>query len=160
MLKGPNQSQFLPSEVNVVFKIMSMEQLLFAKVVMIRQKYVDNKKEKENTKKYNFQGKSARSIRWFDPDREWLEENFRTLSQISIETLSNKYYGSRDENRSFVCGTNWQCRNNRKIEFRLEAPVIKYRQKSSHGCYLISLASAFQSIGDNRSATALFDCII
>ena len=44
---------------------------------MIRQSYTDNKKEK--TKKYNLQGKSSRSIRWFDLDHEWLEENFRTI---------------------------------------------------------------------------------
>ena len=45
---------------------------------MIRQKYLDNKKEKENTKKYNFQGQSARSKFRFDIDREWLEENVST----------------------------------------------------------------------------------
>ena len=32
-----------------------MEKLLYAQVVMIRQKYHDNRKEKEKTKKYNFQ---------------------------------------------------------------------------------------------------------
>ena len=45
---------------------------------MIRQKGLDNKKGNENTKKYIFQGHYARSIRWFDLDHEWLEENFRT----------------------------------------------------------------------------------
>ena len=38
----------------------------------------DDKKEKEDTKKYNFQGQSAISKRWFDIDREWLEETFMT----------------------------------------------------------------------------------
>ena len=32
----------------------------------------------ENTKRYDFQGQSARSRRWFDLDHEWLEENFMT----------------------------------------------------------------------------------
>ena len=36
------------------------------------------KTKKEKTKKYNFQGKSARSRRWFDLDHEWLKENFMT----------------------------------------------------------------------------------
>ena len=52
---------------------------------MIRQKYLDskkeyqdNKKEQEKTKKYNFQGQSAGSKRWFDLDHEWLEEIFIT----------------------------------------------------------------------------------
>ena len=33
--------------------------------------------KKNKTKKYKFQGQSARSIRWFDLDYEWLEEIFR-----------------------------------------------------------------------------------
>ena len=42
-------------------------------VVMIRQKYLDNKNDKENTKKYNFQGQYKRSKRCFDIDHERLE---------------------------------------------------------------------------------------
>ena len=72
-----NQLQFLPSEVKVVMKIMAPEQGLFEQLVTIHQKYYDNKKEEEKTKKYYFQGKSARSIRWIYLDHEWLEENFR-----------------------------------------------------------------------------------
>ena len=49
---------------------MAIEQGLYAQVVMILQRESDNKKEK--TKKYNFQGKSVRSIRWFYLDHEWL----------------------------------------------------------------------------------------
>ena len=55
-----------------------MEQGLYAQLVIISRKYYDNKKVKEKTKKYNFQRKSAKSIRWFDLDHEWLEENVRT----------------------------------------------------------------------------------
>ena len=47
-------------------------------MVIVRQKYSDNKKEKEKENKYNFQGQSARSICWFDLDHLWLEEDFRT----------------------------------------------------------------------------------
>ena len=39
---------------------------------------MDDKNEKENTKKYNSQGQSAIPKRWFDLDHEWLEENFST----------------------------------------------------------------------------------
>ena len=38
----------------------------------------DDKKEKENTEKHNFQGQSARTKGWFDIDHEWLKENFIT----------------------------------------------------------------------------------
>ena len=47
---------------------MAMEHGLYVQVVMIRWRESDDKKEKENTKKYNFQGLSARSRRWFDID--------------------------------------------------------------------------------------------
>ena len=49
---------------------MTMEQGLYAQVVVIRLNDLDNDKEKENTKKYNFQGQSGRSIRWFNLDHE------------------------------------------------------------------------------------------
>ena len=69
---SPNQPQFLPYEVKVVLKIMAIEQRLYAQVVMIFQKDHDNKNKKENTNKYNFQGKSTILIRLFDIDHEWL----------------------------------------------------------------------------------------
>ena len=43
---------------------------------MIFRKDLDNKKEK--TKKYNFQGQYAISVRWFDLDHECLEKDFST----------------------------------------------------------------------------------
>ena len=49
-----------------------MEQGLYAQVAMIRQNGSENKKKKEKTKLYNFQGKPARSIHWFDIDHERL----------------------------------------------------------------------------------------
>ena len=55
-----------------------MEQGLYAQVIMIRRREIDDKKGKEKTKKCNFQGQSARSRRWFNLDHEWSEENFRT----------------------------------------------------------------------------------
>ena len=55
-----------------------MEQGLYAQVVMILQKDLDHKEEKEKTKRYTFQGHSARSIRWFNLDHAWLEENVDT----------------------------------------------------------------------------------
>ena len=47
-------------------------------VVIICQKDLYNKKERENNNKYHFQGKSVRSKLWFDIDHEWLEEKFFT----------------------------------------------------------------------------------
>ena len=77
-----------------------MEQGLYAQVVMIRRNGPENRKEKEKTKKYNFQGKSARSRRWFDLYHEWLKEDFMTrepyfyknLYQISFRGDDTKRY--------------------------------------------------------------------
>ena len=33
------------------------------------------KRKKDNTRKYNFQGQSARTKHWFDLDHEWMKEN-------------------------------------------------------------------------------------
>ena len=43
---NPNSPQNIPSEVKVALKIMSMEQGVYAQVVMICRKESDNKKEK------------------------------------------------------------------------------------------------------------------
>ena len=48
-------------------------------------------------------------------------------------------------------------RMSKKVTLRTESPLIKYHQKISNICCLISLASAFHCIGDNRAVTALVD---
>ena len=68
---------------------------------------------KENTKKYNFQGQSSRSILCFDIDHEWSEENLVHVNRISVKILSNKYYISRDKNISIIWSANWLCKNYR-----------------------------------------------
>ena len=45
---------------------------------MILRRDSDDKKEKDDTNKYNFQGKSSRIKYWIDLDHEWLKENFMT----------------------------------------------------------------------------------
>ena len=52
---------------------MALENGLHAQVVMIRRRELDDKKEKYKTEKYNFQGQSARTKRWFGIDHEWLK---------------------------------------------------------------------------------------
>ena len=72
---------------------MATEQGLYAQVVTILRKESENKKEKENTNKYNTQGKSAISRRWFNLDHEWLEENFRTSEPDSIKICTKQNLG-------------------------------------------------------------------
>ena len=45
---------------------------------MIRRRNLYDTKEKDKTKKFNFQGQSARTKYGFDLDHEWLKENFMT----------------------------------------------------------------------------------
>ena len=57
---------------------MALDHWLYAQVVMIHRRELDDIKEKDKTKIYNFQGKSARKKHWFNIYHEWLKENFMT----------------------------------------------------------------------------------
>ena len=61
-----------------ILKNMALEQGLYAQVVMIHRRNLDDLKEKDKAKCFNFQGKSTRTKHWFDLDHEWLKENFMT----------------------------------------------------------------------------------
>ena len=47
----------------------------------------------------------------------------------------------------------------KKVQFRIEAPLIQCHQKRSNSYCLSSLASAFHGIGDNRDFTVLVNRI-
>ena len=47
----------------------------------------------------------------------------------------------------------------KKVQFRTEAPLIEYHQKSSNSCCLGSLESEFHCIGDNRDITHIVNRI-
>ena len=49
----------------------------------------------KNEDKFQFQGQSARSQRWFDLDFDWIEETFSTHEP----DLSRKIYQSYDETK-------------------------------------------------------------
>ena len=49
---------------------MATAQGLYAQVVMVRRKGSDNEKGELKKKKYKFQGKSSRLMRWFYIDHE------------------------------------------------------------------------------------------
>ena len=69
---------------------MALENGLYAQVVMIQRKNLDDIKEKYKTNKYNFKGQPARTKHWFDLDHERLKENFTTREpDFYKETISN-----------------------------------------------------------------------
>ena len=127
---------------------------------MICQRESDAKKEKENTKKYNFQGQSARSRRWFDLDHEWLDENFSTRKPYFYSRLyQNKFRGDDKKTYQKFGVLIIHAKITGKVQFYPEAPVIKYHQKRSNSCCLSSLTSYFHCISDNRHVPSLVNII-
>ena len=51
-----------------------MENVLYTQVVMIHQRDSYDKKEKDKTKKYKYQGQSTRTKRWFNLDMSGLKK--------------------------------------------------------------------------------------
>ena len=106
-----------------------------------------------NEAKFNFQGRSARSQRWFDLDLDYIEVNFSTREpdfykkhfQIHDDTQDKNTYKSIQVpigNSKFV----------ETFKFHNDAQILKYCQKSFNSCFLSSLASAFVSIKKIKAA--------
>ena len=69
-VKNTNEPEFLPYELKLFFKTMATKQGLYRQVMIMRRKYPENKNEKENTKKYNFQGQFPILKLWFYLEHE------------------------------------------------------------------------------------------
>ena len=54
---------------------------------------------------------------------------------------------------------NISCENNKKVQFHLAEPVIKYHQKTYNNCCLSSSELAFRCINDNRDVHSLVNTI-
>ena len=69
---------------------MDIEKGLYAQVVKISRKDLEFIAEDRNNNeaKLKFQGKSARSQRWFDIDFDWIEVNLSTREPVSIRYFS------------------------------------------------------------------------
>ena len=137
---------------------MSMEQVLYAQVIRIRRKdlkFVATDKNK-NEAKFKFQGQSARIQQWFDLELYWIEVNFSTCEpsfykkpfQIHDDTQdinTYKWFQVPIGNAKFV----------ESFNFRNDAPVLQYCQKSLNNCCFSSLASDFASTNHNNAANAI-----
>ena len=75
-----DEAQFIPLKIKNNIKRMGTEQGLYAQVVKLCWKDLKstaaNKNKKDN--KFNFQGQSTISHRWFDIGLDWIEVNFST----------------------------------------------------------------------------------
>ena len=111
---------------------MAMEQGLYAQVIKISLKdltFIAENKNK-NEAKFKFQGKFARSQRWFDLDFDWIEVNFRTCEP----GLYKKLFQSHDDTQDTytfklfqVPIGNSKCVEN--VKFHNDAPMLKCCQK-------------------------------
>ena len=136
-----------------------MEQGLYEKVVMIRRKDSENKKERENTKnitsKDNNQDQYVGLIFIMSGQKKILGH----VNHISIKLYQTKFRG--DDTKTYLIfrvpiGNE---KTTRKVQLNPAAPVIKYHQKSSNSCCLSILASAFKYIFENRAAHSLVNSI-
>ena len=80
---------------------MAMKKGLYAQVIKLRindLKFVAIDKNK-NEAKFNFQGQSARSQRWFDLDLDWIEVNFSTRDPDSYKKTFQSHDDTQDINK-------------------------------------------------------------
>ena len=79
---------------------MTMEQRLYAQVVMLSQKNlnVTEKNKNKNEDKFKLQGQSARSQRWFDLDFCWIEKKFSTREPDFYKKIFQRYDETQDKN--------------------------------------------------------------
>ena len=134
---------------------MDIEQGLYAKTVMIIQKYLKfiAKNKNNNEAKFKFQGQSARSYCQFDTDFDWIEVNFSTREPDFYKKLFLSHEDTQDTNtfKLFQVPTgNSKCVE--KFKFHNDAPMLKYYQKLLNSCCFSSLSSDFVSIKKIKTA--------
>ena len=121
---------------------MAVEQVLYAQVVKLRQKYLKfNAANKiTNEAKLKFRGQSARSQSWFDIDFDWIEVNFSTC-EPDFYTKPFQIHDDTQDTNAFkmfqVPIGNSKCV--KKFKFHNDAPMSKYCQKSLNSCCFIGL---------------------
>ena len=82
------------------------------------------------------------------------------MNQISIKKLyQNKFRGDNTQKCQKFGVSIGNAKMTKKVQLHPEAPLIQYHQKSLNSCFLSSLASAFQCIGDNSEFFALVNHI-
>ena len=131
-MENSNEAHDIPRDLKNNIKRMAMEQGLYAQVIMLRQddlKFVATDKNK-NRAKFKFQGRSARSQRWFDLDLDFIEVTFSTRESDFYNKLFQSHDDTQDINtfKSFqVPIGNAKCV--KSFKFQIDAPILKYCQK-------------------------------
>ena len=152
-----SEAQFIPLHAKNNIKRMAIEQGLYAQVVKLRQKDLKSiaANMNKNEAKFNSQGQSARSQRWFDLDFDWIAVNFSTR-----ETDFYKIFQSHDYTQDIKSFKLFQVPigNSKCVEtfkFHNDAPILNYCQKSSNIFYFSSLVSPLVSIEQIKDDNAI-----
>ena len=108
-----------------------MEQLLYAQVGMLIQKYfkVTEANKYKNDDKFKVQGQSARSHRWIDLGFDFIEETFRTHEPDFYRKIYQRHAKTQDKNTFKMF--EFPIRNTKCVEemrFRSKAQMLKYCQ--------------------------------
>ena len=110
----------------------------------------------KNEAKFNFQGQSTISQRWFDLDFDWIEVNFSTREPDFYKNVFQSHGNTQDTNTFKIFQVpigNSKCV--KIFKFHNDAPMLKYCQKSLKSCCFISLASDFSSIKKIKASNAI-----
>ena len=137
---------------------MTMEQVLYAQMIMLRQKYLKffATDKIKNEAKFKFQGKSARSQQWFDIDFDCIGVSFSTREPYFYKKHFQRHDDTQDIDKFKFFQVpigNAKCVEN--IKFHNDYSILKYSQNLLNCCCFSSLASAFASINHNKSDNAI-----
>ena len=83
---NPNQTQNIPNEIKADFSKCLCNRGCIHKWLWSAEGSQMIKRNNKNTNKYNFQGQSVRSRRWFDIDHEWIQD---TWTRFLLKNVSN-----------------------------------------------------------------------
>ena len=103
-----------------------------------------------------FQGQLERSQLWFDIDLDCIEIKFSTREPDLYKKLFQSHDDTQDNNtlKKFqVPIGNAKCVES--LKFRIDAPILKYCQKSLNRCCFSILASSFASINHYNYSSAI-----
>ena len=135
-----------------------MEQSLYAQVIKFWSKDLkfDAADKNKNSSKFKFQGQSARSKFWFDPDLDWIDINFSTREPDFYKKLFQNHDNEQETYtfRIFQVPIG-DAKVVKSFVFHKDAPILSYRQKSLNSSCFISLASAFSSINQSKAYAAI-----
>ena len=110
---------------------MALEQGLYAKIIMICRRNLYDIKEKDKTKIFNFQGKSARTKHWFDLDNEWLKENVITGETDFYKNMyQDKFKGDTTHDYQIIGVPIGNAKMTKNVQLHTEAPLINFQKNS------------------------------